>query len=614
MANRATKHEDPQQGAVSTDPAPQPAQVAATGDVAGTAVLEIPAALTVSDLATIMHVDVVELIKVFMRQGHMYTINEVVEHDTAALIAQSLGYQVQPLADQNIGPASLVVSTKEEDQEALEPRPPVVTILGHVDHGKTTLLDTIRKANVAAAESGGITQHIGAYQVEHDGNLITFIDTPGHEAFTAMRARGAQVTDVAILVVAADDGIMPQTEEAIDHVKAAGVPIIVAINKIDKPNADQEKVKRQLSEHELLIEEWGGDVIAAPVSALAGDGVDDLLANIQVVAEVNELKANPNRSVQAVVIEARLDKSKGPVTTVLVQTGTLRIGDNVVAGERHGRVRAMFNDRGQRIKEAGPSQPVEVLGLGDIPQAGDLLYAVPDEKTAKKMVEDRERQRRHELSARGGVTLEDVHSRMESGEVKSLNLIVKTDVQGSVDAVRSALEGLNTDQTRVNLVHIATASITESDVMLAVASNAIVIGFNTKPEPGALAMANQESVEIRFYDVIYALTEDIEKALEGLLEPVQQDIVEGVATVRAIFGLGRRTRAAGFYVNDGHITRNSIIHVLRNGESLYVGTVVSLKHFKDDVREVTNGFEGGLVLEGYQGYEEGDVLEAHRIE
>ena len=574
--------------------------------------LEVPPALTVSDLATIMRAGSVEVIKELMRNGYMYSINDVVEHDVAALVAPAFGHRVLPLVREEKGPGSLVPSTEDEDPSLLEPRPPVVTILGHVDHGKTTLLDAIRDSNTVDSEVGGITQHIGAYQVDHEGSLISFLDTPGHEAFTAMRARGAQVTDIAVLVVAADDGVMPQTIEAIDHAKAAGVPVVVAINKVDRPEADVERVKRQLSEQDLLIEEWGGDVIAMPVSALKGEGITGLLENILVVAEVGELKANPHREARGIVVEARKDKSRGTVATVLVQTGTLRVGDNIVVGQLRGRVRAMLTNSGERIKEAGPSRPVEVLGIDGLPEAGDIVDATPDEKTARQLVEKRRRERA--LERISGPTLEDVHSRIDSGEVKDLNLIVKTDVQGTIDAVGISLGRLATDKARVNLIHIASGTITESDVLLAVASKAIIIGFNSRPEPGASTLANKSGVEIRFYDIIYHLIDDVEKGLEGLLEPVYQDIVEGRATVRALFSMGRRAKVAGIYVNDGRIMRDSTIHVLRNGQQLFVGSISSLKHFKDDVREVAAGLEGGVVLDGFSEFQEEDILEAHRSE
>ena len=573
--------------------------------------LEVPLAIAVHDLAELMQTTPVEVIKEFMRSGYMFSINEVVEHELVAEIAPSFGFEVQPLGEET-GVGSIVLSTSGEDPSLLEERPPVVTILGHVDHGKTTLLDTIRKTNVVEGEAGGITQHIGAYQVKYDDRVVTFLDTPGHEAFTAMRARGAQVTDIAVLVIAADDGIMPQTEEAIDHVKAAAVPIMVAINKIDRPEADTERVKRQLAEHDLLIEEWGGDVIALPVSALTGDGVDDLLDNLLVVSEISELKANAQRQARGVVVEARIDRSRGTVATVLIQTGTLRVGDNVVVGNLRGRIRAMFTDAGAPIDEAKPSQPVEVLGISGVPEAGDVLEATENERAARQLAEQRVRQ--SEMKRSAGPTLEDVHTRIAAGEVKALNLIIKTDVQGSVEAVKGALNGLNTEQTRVNIVHIASGAITESDVLLGLASQAIIVGFNSEPGQGALALANLEGVEIRRYDIIYNLLEDVERALTGLLEPVYRDVTEGQATIRAVFGVGRRMKIAGFYVNNGQIQRGSTIHVLRGGQMIYSGAISSLKHFKDDVREVNVGFEGGLVLEGFNDYAEGDVLEAHRSE
>ena len=575
--------------------------------------LELPAALTVHDFATMMGVGAIEVIKALMRTGNMVTINEVIEHETAAVVAQMFGYGVLPLTKDEVPSGSLVVSAEEEeDQSLLEERSPVVTILGHVDHGKTTLLDKIRSSNVVGGEAGSITQHIGAYQIEYNDHAITFLDTPGHEAFTAMRARGAQVTDIAVLVVAADDGIMPQTIEAMDHARAANVPIVVAVNKVDRPDADSERVKRQLAEHNLLVEEWGGDVIAVPVSGLTGDGIPDLLENILAVAEVSELKANPQREARGVVIEAQIDKSRGPVATILIQTGTLELGDNVVAGEVRGRVKAMVNDRGQRIERAEPSRPVEILGLSGMPEAGEIFMVAADDKAARRMVEDNVREKEAQRGTL--VSLEDVHTRLESGEIKTLNLIIKTDVQGTIDAVRRSMDGLTTDRSRVNTIHSASGSITESDVLLAVASEAIIVGFNSRPEPGARALASQSGIEIRFYDIIYNLIDDVEKALTGLLEPVYRDIVEGEATVRAVFSVGRRLKAAGIYVNDGRIARDATIHVKRDGERLFVGSVSSLKHFKDDVREVTVGFEGGVSIEGFSDYQEGDILEAHRSE
>ena len=574
--------------------------------------LEVPSAISVHDLAELMDAGPVEVIKVLMRMGFMFTINDVLEHDVAASVATSFGFDVHESPSHSSGSGSLVISSEGEDPSLLVTRPPVVTILGHVDHGKTTLLDSIRSSNLVAKEAGGITQRIGAYQVTYRDHIISFLDTPGHEAFTAMRARGAQVTDIAVLVVAADDGIMPQTLEAIDHTKAAGVPIIVAINKIDRPDADPERVKRQLAEQDLLIEEWGGDVISMPVSALTGEGINELLDNVLVVAEVAELKANPSRLAKGVIVEARRDKSRGTIATVLVQTGTLKVGDNIVVDNIRGRVRAMFDDKGDPVEKAGPSMPVEVLGMPELPEAGYVFEVAPDEKTARRWVDQRTREK--ELQRIGGPTLEDVYSRMESGEVKSLNLLVKTDVQGSNEPVRNSLEQLSTEKAKVNVIRAASGSITESDVLLATASQAIIIGFNTRVEPGARALANQEGIEIRFYNVIYTLIEEIDQALEGLLDPVYEDVIEGRATVRAIFNLGRRATVAGVYVNDGHIARNATIHVIRNNDVLYVGRINSLKHFKDDAREIATGFEGGIMLDGFNDYLEGDILEAHQTE
>lgn len=591
----------------STDRTHQPEQVRSRRTV-----LDIPPAISVASLSEMMNANPIDVIKQLMRFGYMISINEVIEFDVASGVAQSFGFPVKaPTDEADDRPASIVLTHEGENPQDLVERPPVVTILGHVDHGKTTLLDSIRKTNVVGGESGGITQHIGAYQVRYNDMPITFLDTPGHEAFTAMRARGAQVTDIAILVVAADDGIMPQTEEAIDHVKAAGVPIIVAVNKMDRPDADPDRVRRQLSEHNLLVEEWGGEVIAVPVSALNGDGIDDLLGNILVVAEISDLKANPTETARGVVVEAQIDKSKGPVATVLVQTGTLLPAQTVVINGIKGRVRAMIDDRGRRVKQAGPSTPVEILGINGIPNAGDTFTVAPNERTARAMVEEWERtshvERRHG-------TLEDIAARIESGEVVDLDLILKTDVQGSTEAVRVALDRLNTDRTRVNVIHIATGSITENDVMLAAASDAVVIGFNTRPGVGARALAAQEGVDVRYYDVIYHLVEDVERAVNGLLAPETRDITEGYAAVRAVFNIGRRGRAAGVYVSDGRISRSSTIHVIRNNEKIHEASITSLKHFKDDVRELTSGLEGGIVVDGFQDYQEGDVLESHRIE
>ncbi len=578
--------------------------------------LDLPAAVTVADLASVMDVGAVEVIKELMRNGYMFTVNDVIEHDVASLVAPGFGFGVLPLdaeSEQGGGSTSLVFSSdEEEDQDALRTRPPVITILGHVDHGKTTLLDTIRNANVVEGEAGGITQHIGAYQIDHNGTTVTFIDTPGHEAFTAMRARGAQVTDIAVLIVAADDGIMPQTIEAIDHARAAEVPIVVAINKVDLPNADTERVKRQLAEQNLLIEEWGGDIISVPMSALGGEGVDELVDNLVVLSEVSEFRANPERYALGVVVDARRDKSRGSVATLLVQTGTLEVGDNIVIGGVKGRVRAMFDHNGERIESAGPSTPVEILGLSDLPEAGELFEVAEDEREARQLVSEYERDMRRERQA--GPTLDDVHTRIQLGEVKALNLIVKTDVQGTVEPVRGALERLNTDETRVNIVHIASGGITESDILLAVASQAIILGFNSPPEQGAQALANQEGVQIRNYDVIYHMTEDVALALTGMLEPVYRDVLEGRATVRAVFTLGRSIKVGGIYVNDGRIARGAKLRVIRNGDLVVEGPIASLRHFQDDVREITTGFEGGVTLDRFNGWEVDDVIESYRSE
>jgi translation initiation factor IF-2 len=573
--------------------------------------IELPSALTIQELAALMDVDPIDIIKQFMRAGFMFTVNEVVERDMAEKIVQAFGLVVAEAMPTEQG-ASIAYAPDGDDEEGIEPRPPVITILGHVDHGKTTLLDQIRKSNVVSREAGGITQHMGAYQVNTDGHILTFLDTPGHAAFTAMRSRGAQVTDIAVLVVAADDGIMPQTLEAIDHIRAADVPMVIAVNKIDRAEADPEKVKRQLSEQNLLVEDWGGDIISVPMSALTGEGVSDLLENLYLVSELEELKANPNKPAWGVTVEAQIDKSKGPLATLLVQTGTLRLGDNVVVGAVHGRIKAMLDDSGKRISEAGPSAPVEILGLNGLPMAGELFNVVENERAARAMSQESEIGRQSATIA--GVTLGEIYSRIEAGQIKALNLVVKTDVQGTTEAVRMGLESLNSERTRINLLRVAAGSITESDVLLAEASDAIIIGFNTGTEPGANSVGKQKGVEIRSYDVIYALLDDVGKALEGLLEPEERDILEGYATVRAVFKVGGKMRAAGIYVNDGRILRDATIRIGRDKKTIFEGPIVSLKHFKDDVREIATGFEGGIVVEGFQDYAEGDVLEAHRIE
>ena len=487
-----------------------------------------------------------------------------------------------------------------------------MTIMGHVDHGKTTLLDAIRRSRITDSEVGGITQHIGAYQVMYKDKEITFLDTPGHEAFTAIRARGARVTDIAVLVIASDDGIMPQTIEALDHAKAAGVTIVVAINKIDMPDANPDRVKRQLGEQGLVIEEWGGDIITAPISATQGDGIEDLLENILVVAELSELKANPHRPATGVVIEAKLDKTRGPLATVLVQNGSLKIGDCVLAGTVCGRVKAMVNDIGNRIKEATPSVPVEMMGFNSLPEAGDIFLVLPNEKTARDIAEKRLREREMERSTLRALTLEEIYTRINTGEVKELNLVIKADVQGSVEAVCSALERLDDGKAKVRILHAGSGTITESDVLLASASKAIIIGFTTSIQPGVERLADREGVEIRHYDIIYRLVEDVEKALEGILEATYTEVIQGHAEVRAIFSMSRRGKIAGCMVTDGRLSRSAIVRVLRNGEIIHESSISSLRHFKEEVNEMAAGFECGVGLAGYSDFQEGDVLETYR--
>ncbi|MDO8751486.1 MAG: translation initiation factor IF-2 [Dehalococcoidia bacterium] len=569
--------------------------------------LRLPQVVSVAHLAELIRVNPIGIMKQLMRAGIMANINQAIDFNTAAAVVPAFGFHAVP--EPQVAKGLRGQEQEEGDPALLEPRPPVVTILGHVDHGKTTLLDAIRKTRVAEKEAGGITQHIGAYQVKYRDHPITFLDTPGHEAFTAMRARGAEITDIAVLVVAADDGVMPQTVEAINHAKAAGVPIVVAINKVDMPNADQERVKRQLAEHNLLIEEWGGDVVAVPVSAKAGTGIEDLLENILVVAEVAELKANPNSPARGVVVEARLDKSRGSVATLLVKSGTLKAGDYLVAGNIRGKVKALVNDAGQRIKRATPSMPVEVLGLSQLPQAGDTFIVVASEQEGRTIVEERERQKpaRH-------ISLEEMFSRIRAGESEELNLIIKADLQGSVEALRDSLNKLSTDKAQVRIIHAASGSITEADVFLAVASQAIILGFNSTMEAGARHVADAEGVEIRLYNVIYTLLEDVKGTLEGLVKPVLRDVVEGHATVRAVFNLSSRITVAGAYVTDGRVPRNGWARVLRGGQVIHDGTISSLKRFKEDVREVAMGLECGIGLTAFNEIQEGDVIEVHRQE
>ena len=575
--------------------------------------MELPKTLTVKQLADQMAIDPVNVIKELIRSGVMANINQSIDFDTASAVAVELGFTVTALPETEEQFAAYSQLDREDDPSRMVERPPVVTILGHVDHGKTTLLDAIRESDITGGEVGGITQHIGAYQVEYKGRKITFLDTPGHEAFTAMRSRGAKATDIAVLVVAADDGVMPQTVEAMDHAKAAGVPIVVAINKTDMPDADPERVKRQLVERGLVIEEWGGEVVAVPISARERQGIDLLLENILVVAEVSELKADPERPAVGVIVEAQIDKSKGPLATVLVQTGTLRLGQTVVVGNSWGRVKALIDESGRRVGAAEPSTPVEILGLGHLPQAGDTLWMVPNEKVAKDLIRERQRRLDTERQTLMSTTLEDASARIGKGEITDLNLIVKTDVQGTVDAVRGTLEKLAVDKARVNIIHSATGTINESDVLLAHTSNAIIIGFNTRVEPGAKHMADTDRIDIRLYDIIYRISEDVQRALEGLLTPVLQEVVEGHCEVRAVFPVGRRVKIAGSYVTDGRVSRNSIARVIRNGEILHKGSISSLKHFKDDAREMTAGFECGIAMDGFNDFQVGDIIEASHL-
>ena len=571
-------------------------------------VVRIPEAITVANFAEMLKVSPIDLMKQLMRAGIMANINQAVDFDTAAALAPLFGYKVAPLEEK--ARKSAAVEEAEEDASLLEERSPVVTILGHVDHGKTTLLDNIRKTRVVEREAGGITQHIGAYQAEYNNRVVTFLDTPGHEAFTTMRARGAEVTDIAILVVAADDGIMPQTVEAIDHAKAAEVPIVVAINKIDRPNADLDRVKRQLSENNLLIEEWGGDVIAVPVSAVTGEGVDDLLENILVVSEISDFKANPGRSAQGVVLEAKLDKSRGPVATLLVKNGTLNVGDVLVIGSITGRIKALVDSAGKRIRSAGPSTPVEVLGLNQPPAAGDTFKVARNEREARTAAELAQRQQ----ESRRQVSLEDIMSRIRTGETKELNLVLKADVQGSIEAIRDGILQLSTDETQVRIIHAASGSITESDVFLALASEAIVIGFNTTIQQSARQVADAENVEVRFYSIIYQLLDDVQSTIKGMAAPTVREVIDGHATVRAVFSRGRTSKIAGIYVTDGHVVRNSSARLTRNGSVIFDGAIASLRHFKDDVRELTTGYEGGVMLNGFNDFQEEDTLEFHRQE
>lgn len=556
-----------------------------------------------------------EILKKLLLLGMMCNINSQIDFDTASLVAAEFDIELEQKIEQTAEEVLTSTDEGEDNPKDLIKRAPIVTIMGHVDHGKTSLLDKIRSTKVTESEAGGITQHIGAYQIEVNNNLVTFIDTPGHEAFTAMRARGAQVTDLAILVVAADDGVMPQTIEAINHAKSANVPIIVAINKIDKEGADPERIKQALTEYELVAEEWGGDIVMVPVSAITGEGIEHLLEMIVLVTDVLELKANPKRLAKGTIVEAKLDKGRGPVATVLIQNGTLHVQDTIVAGTAIGRVRAMVDDNGKSVQEAGPSQPVEVIGFSEVPEAGDVMYAADQDKLSKQVVEERkDKQKADMLKKMTKVSLDDLFNQIADGQVKELNIIIKADVQGSVEAVKQSLEKLSDSEVRVKAIHCGVGAIKETDVMLASAANAIIIGFNVRPEAKAKSAAEREKVDIRLYRVIYKAIEDITSAMKGMLEPEFEEIVLGHVEVRQIFKVSNVGTIAGCYVTDGKITRNSMVRLLRDNVVVHEGKISSLKRFKDDAKEVAQGYECGVSLENYNDIKEGDVFESYIIQ
>ncbi|MFC1936962.1 translation initiation factor IF-2 [Chloroflexota bacterium] len=575
--------------------------------------VEIPSAISVRELADLLHNNPVNLIKQLMRRGIMANINQAIDYEVAAAVAADLGYGAlaKPQAAARTTEIRKSRTLPGEEASSLRPRPSVVTVMGHVNHGKTRLLDAIRQTDVMATEAGGITQHIGAYQVEVDSRKITFLDTPGHEAFTAMRAHGASVTDITILVVAADDGVMPQTLEAIDHARAAGVPIVVAINKIDKPEANIDRVKQQLADAGLLIEEWGGDVVCVPISAREKQGISELLENLLLVADMEDLKANPSRPADGVVIEAGLDKTKGPLATVLVRNGTLKLGDTMVVGTTWGRLKAMFDDTGNRVRRALPAVPVQLLGLEIVPQVGDVLNVVPGERQAHALIQKRQQETERQPSS---VSLTNLFDQISAGKVKELNIVLKADVQGSIEPIRASLERLGTGEVRVRVIRSGTGNITESDVMLAIASKGFIIGFNVNAETGARRLAEVERVDIRYYDVIYNVIDDVEKALKGMLEPVQVEVIEGQAEVRVVFPRGKRDKVAGVYITDGKVTRGVPVRVLHNGKMVHESTVVSLRRFKDDVREAAAGYECGVGVKDFLDFEVGDILQFFRVE
>jgi len=575
--------------------------------------ITIPDEITVGDLALKLKIQAAEIVKRLMMLGVMASVSDVIDFDTAAMVAMEIGAKVEKEVVVTI--EERLFEAEEDNEESLQERPPVVVVMGHVDHGKTSILDAIRHASVTSTEAGGITQHIGAYQVTHNDKLITFLDTPGHEAFTSMRARGANITDIAVLVVAADDGIMPQTIESINHAKAANVSLIVAINKMDKPTANPDRVKQQLTEHGIVPEEWGGDAICVEVSAKTKQGIPELLEMIQLVAEVRELKANPDRLAKGTVIEAKLDKGRGPVATILVETGTLKTGDAVIAGTAMGRVRVMLSDKGERLETAGPSTPVEITGLAEVPAAGDIFNAVEDERLARELVEQRKQEaKQKEFDSYKKVTLDNLFSQIEEGEVKELPVIVKADVQGSVEAVKQSLEKLTTNEVRVKVIHGAVGAVSKSDVMLAEASNAIIVGFNVRPDPTARDMAEQSGVDVKLYRVIYDAIEDLENAMKGMQAPKTREVELGRAEIRDVFKISGVGAVAGCYVLEGKITRNAEIRVVRDGIIIADDHLSSLKRFKDDVKEVAKGYECGMALEKFNDLRVGDVFEAYTIE
>ena len=589
---------------------PAPKQQQAPVEIVRPTYVEIGESINVQEFSKLIKREVNEVIKALFMLGVMVTINQDIDFDTAQLIGDNFGVEVGQKAPEE-DPTE--IPEVDDPPEKRVPRPPVITVMGHVDHGKTSLLDAIRKTNVTSREAGGITQHIGAYKVNYQGKQIVFLDTPGHEAFTAMRARGAQVTDVAILVVAADDGVMPQTIEAINHAKAANVPIIVAINKIDRPGANPDHVKQQLAEHELIPEDWGGDTIMVPVSAHQKTGISDLLEMILLVAEMQELKANPNLPAHGTIIEAQLDKGRGPVATVLVQRGTLHIGDTIIAGTSYGKVRAMINDRGEKVKKALPSTPVEVLGLNDVPAAGDILDST-DEKTARGVAEKRiAKKKEEEIKLNSKVSLDDLFQRIKEGEIKELNIVVKADVQGTIEALKASLEKIKNDEVKVAVVHAGVGAITESDVMLASAANALIIGFNVRPDANARKAAETEKVDVRTYRVIYDALNDVEAAIKGMLAPKFKEVIQGRVEIRQLITISK-LKIAGCYVVEGKVTNSSKVRVVRDGIVVHEGVIESLRRFKDDVKEVAQGFECGITLEKFSDLKEGDIFEVYDME